>query len=84
MPVMMTSGWAFRSDEDRGEITGVRIEANMIEHLQAGFRQAFEIACVEGRGPGGILAHHYCGLQMERSDQHVFGVVADTCASTWT
>ena len=64
--------------EERGKISGVWIEANMIEHLQPGFRQAFEIAGVERRGPGGIFAHHYSGLQMERTDQHVFGVVADS------
>ena len=40
--------------EDRCEITGVRIKSDVIEHLQAGFGQAFEIGGVERRGPGGV------------------------------
>ena len=45
MPVMITSGCCVLDlVEDRREVGGVRIEADVIEHLQAGFRQAFEIA----------------------------------------
>src|ERR1700729_1984580 len=63
--------------EERREIGGVRIEANMVEYLQASFRQAFEIAGVERRGPGGVFADDYRGLEMQGTDQDVFGGVAD-------
>jgi len=49
----------------------------MVEHLQAGLGQAFEIAGIERRGLGGVLAHDNGGLKMEGTDQHVLDVVAD-------
>ena len=58
----------FDLTEDGREIGRVRIEADMIEHLQSGFRQAFEITGVEWSGPGGVLTHNNGGLQMKWTD----------------
>jgi hypothetical protein len=63
--------------EDRREVVGVRVEADMVQHLQSRFGEAFEIAFIEWRGPGGILAHDHGGLHVHGIDQQVLGVIAD-------
>ena len=63
--------------EDRREIGGIGIEADVVEHLEAGFRQAFEVALVERLGPGRVLAHDHGGLHVQGFDQEIVGVVAD-------
>ena len=50
--------------EDRREVAGVGIEADVVEHLHADLRQAFQVSFVERLGPGGVLAHDHRGRHM--------------------
>ena len=48
----------------------------MVENLEPDLRQAFLVAGVERRRPGGVLAHDHRRLHFEPIDQHVLGGVA--------
>src|SRR5271154_4270490 len=59
--------------EDRSEIRRIRRDAKMIEYLQPGLRQAFQVFGVERGRPSGIFAHHHGGFHVQAVNKKVLG-----------